>query len=130
MELSLQRLGDNPKDHENYKIYPPPPLPSSISEKIQSSPFAADYYAKHNNNNNNKSSQSPPSPVSPSSPSPPSSPSSLTSSPSSSPSSSHIYSVPSTKEYFMDLDFILNVISDGPTKTYAYRRLRYLESKW
>jgi AMP deaminase len=30
----------------------------------------------------------------------------------------------------MDLDEILNIISDGPTKSYAYRRLCYLESKW
>jgi AMP deaminase len=30
----------------------------------------------------------------------------------------------------MDLDEILNIISDGPAKSYAYRRLRYLESKW
>lgn len=40
------------------------------------------------------------------------------------------YEVPSVKEYFMDLDEILNIISDGPAKSYAYRRLRYLESKW
>nr|CAG8569806.1 1566_t:CDS:2 [Entrophospora candida] len=30
----------------------------------------------------------------------------------------------------MDLDFILNVISDGPTKSYAYRRLQYLERRY
>jgi AMP deaminase len=38
--------------------------------------------------------------------------------------------VPSLKKYFQDLDFILNVVSDGPTKSFAYRRLRYLESKY
>ena len=30
----------------------------------------------------------------------------------------------------MDLDFILDVISDGPAKSFAYRRLQILESKW
>lgn len=30
----------------------------------------------------------------------------------------------------MDLEYILNVISDGPAKSFAFRRLRYLESKW
>lgn len=40
------------------------------------------------------------------------------------------YEVPSVRDYFMDLDDILNIISDGPAKSYAYRRLRYLESKW
>ncbi|KAI9225111.1 hypothetical protein BC828DRAFT_353243 [Blastocladiella britannica] len=38
--------------------------------------------------------------------------------------------VPSIKKYFTDLDFIISVISDGPAKSYAYRRLRYLESKF
>ncbi|CAG8828920.1 25255_t:CDS:2, partial [Gigaspora margarita] len=40
------------------------------------------------------------------------------------------YTVPQSKEYFKDLDYILKVISDGPAKSYAYRRLRYLEGKW
>ena len=30
----------------------------------------------------------------------------------------------------MDLEFILSVISDGPTKSLAYRRLQYLASKF
>ncbi|GAA5846091.1 hypothetical protein JCM9279_004783 [Rhodotorula babjevae] len=38
--------------------------------------------------------------------------------------------VPTLKEYFQDLDDVLSVISDGPAKSFAYRRLRYLESKW
>ncbi|CAG8568726.1 11806_t:CDS:10 [Dentiscutata erythropus] len=41
-----------------------------------------------------------------------------------------VYEVPKNKEYFKDLDYILKVISDGPIKSYAYRRLRYLEGKW
>lgn len=38
--------------------------------------------------------------------------------------------VPSIKTYFQDMDYIVNVISDGPNKSFAYRRLRYLESKF
>jgi AMP deaminase len=30
----------------------------------------------------------------------------------------------------VDLDFVLSVISDGPTKSFAFKRLKYLESKW
>lgn len=41
-----------------------------------------------------------------------------------------IYQPPSVRDYFMDLDYILGIISDGPAKSFAYRRLRYLESKW
>ncbi len=39
-------------------------------------------------------------------------------------------SVPSLQEYFKDLDFLLGVISDGPVKSFAWRRLKYLEGKW
>lgn len=40
------------------------------------------------------------------------------------------FKIPTIKEYFMDLEFILGVISDGPTKSLAYRRLQYLASKF
>jgi AMP deaminase len=41
-----------------------------------------------------------------------------------------VFKVPSPKEYFMDLDWVLGVVADGPTKTFAFRRLKYLTSKW
>lgn len=40
------------------------------------------------------------------------------------------YRVPNLKEYFQDLEYILSVISDGPAKSFAYRRIKYLESRW
>ncbi|POY71827.1 putative AMP deaminase [Rhodotorula taiwanensis] len=46
------------------------------------------------------------------------------------PSRKPLYTVPTIKEYFQDLDEVLAVISDGPAKSFAFRRLRYLESKW
>lgn len=30
----------------------------------------------------------------------------------------------------MDLDFVLGVIADGPTKSFAFKRLQYLSSKF
>ncbi|TCD70177.1 AMP deaminase [Steccherinum ochraceum] len=36
----------------------------------------------------------------------------------------------SIREYFMDLDYVLGVIADGPTKSFAFRRLNYLSSKF
>lgn len=39
-----------------------------------------------------------------------------------------LYSVPSIKDYYMDCDTILNVLADGPLKSWTYRRLMYLES--
>ena len=41
-----------------------------------------------------------------------------------------IFDIPSIREYFIDLDFVLGVISDGPTKSFAFRRLQYLRSKF
>lgn len=41
-----------------------------------------------------------------------------------------VFEIPSIREYFMDLDYVLSVISDGPTKSYAYRRLKYLAGKF
>ncbi|KAJ3374171.1 AMP deaminase [Allomyces arbusculus] len=38
--------------------------------------------------------------------------------------------VHSLKQYFQDLDLMIDVISDGPAKSFAYRRLNYLESKF
>ncbi|KAJ1957165.1 AMP deaminase [Linderina pennispora] len=38
--------------------------------------------------------------------------------------------VPSIKEYYMDLDYVLDTISDGPIKTWAFHRLQYLDARW
>lgn len=40
------------------------------------------------------------------------------------------FEVPSMKQYYKDLEFLLTVISEGPTKSFAFRRLKYLESKY
>ncbi|GJJ15752.1 hypothetical protein Clacol_010030 [Clathrus columnatus] len=41
-----------------------------------------------------------------------------------------LFEIPTIKEYFMDLDYVLGVIADGPTKSFAFRRLKYLVSKF
>ncbi|KAI0248636.1 AMP deaminase [Lactifluus subvellereus] len=41
-----------------------------------------------------------------------------------------IFDIPSIREYFMDLDFVLGVISAGPAKSFAFRRLQYLRGKF
>ncbi|KAF8843329.1 AMP deaminase [Paxillus ammoniavirescens] len=41
-----------------------------------------------------------------------------------------LFEIPSIREYFVDLDYVLEVISDGPAKSIAYRRLKYLASKF
>lgn len=41
-----------------------------------------------------------------------------------------IFNIPTIREYFIDLEYVLGVISDGPTKSFAFRRLGYLSSKF
>ncbi|KAL2159280.1 hypothetical protein VTH06DRAFT_2715 [Thermothelomyces fergusii] len=38
--------------------------------------------------------------------------------------------VPTIKEYYLDLEDVLNISSDGPSKSFAFRRLQYLEGKF
>lgn len=41
-----------------------------------------------------------------------------------------IVAVPAIREYYMDLDTVLDISSDGPGKSFAFKRLQYLEAKW
>ncbi|KDN45375.1 hypothetical protein RSAG8_04962, partial [Rhizoctonia solani AG-8 WAC10335] len=41
-----------------------------------------------------------------------------------------LFDIPTIKDFFMDLDTVLNIVTDGPTKSFAFRRLKYLSSKW
>lgn len=43
---------------------------------------------------------------------------------------SKLVNVPSLKEYYIDLDKIVAISSDGPAKSFAFRRLQYLEARW
>ncbi|KAF1969006.1 AMP deaminase [Bimuria novae-zelandiae CBS 107.79] len=41
-----------------------------------------------------------------------------------------IVAIPTLRDYYMDLDSILEISSDGPSKSFAFRRLQYLEGKF
>lgn len=41
-----------------------------------------------------------------------------------------IIQIPSLRDFYMDLDTITDVSTDGPIKTFAFRRLAYLEGKF
>lgn len=46
------------------------------------------------------------------------------------PHPSPLFHIPTLRTYFKSLDKVLSVISSGPVKSFAWRRLKYLESKW
>jgi AMP deaminase len=41
-----------------------------------------------------------------------------------------IVSIPTLRDYYVALDTILDVCSDGPAKSFAYRRMQYLEGRY
>ncbi|OAV98682.1 hypothetical protein PTTG_07701 [Puccinia triticina 1-1 BBBD Race 1] len=41
-----------------------------------------------------------------------------------------VFKIPTIREYFLDLEFVFEAISNGPAKSFAWRRLKYLESKF
>lgn len=41
-----------------------------------------------------------------------------------------LVNVPTIKDYYMDLEKIVSIASDGPTKSFAFKRLQYLEARW
>jgi AMP deaminase len=137
MKLSSQRLMDDPRNQDDWEIYPQPPpkswpLPSSeelerrkAKEKArEADPVAAvgsDFDFKHckipgphvydfgmnsegffqvYENELKKTANVP------------------------------LQEFPSAKEFYNDMNYILGVVSDGPVKSFAFRRLRYLDSKW
>ena len=118
--VSLQRPGDNPKDREDWRIYPKPPQPvwnpetkdfeKSDTEEVEFDIKQCDipgidhkFNFKEDYNGvfqvldeNNKP----------------------------------LVEVPTLRDYYMDLDEIITVSAEGPAKSFAFRRLQYLEAKW
>ncbi|PHZ13478.1 AMP deaminase [Rhizopus microsporus ATCC 52813] len=136
-ERSLQREQDNPKNRDDWEIYPPPPPPSwptpppeilaKVKERekaLEADPISAvgsDFDMNHveipddhpyvfdvgtdgfyevYKSDTDKENHQ------------------------------AAYDIITCKEFYDDLDFILNTISNGPVKSFAFRRLRYLDSKW
>ncbi|TPX48403.1 AMP deaminase [Synchytrium endobioticum] len=128
LKKSFQTSGDNPKDEEDWEIYPPAPQPSYPPEyaangdlipRVPDAPVefemggikipGAHHYVYHMG---------------------PHGVYEVFESEEACASNQKKYVVPTVKDYFTHLDFLINVISDGPTKSFAFRRLRYLEAKF
>ncbi|KAJ2722926.1 AMP deaminase, partial [Coemansia sp. Benny D115] len=122
MKHSLQNESANPRNASSWNIYPPPPQPAwrnynepadSVSVEFDMAQCAipsADtcvfsmgddgVYAVHESEEARSAGKPP------------------------------LTSAPSIREFFVDLDYVLDAISDGPIKTWTYRRLRYLDARW
>ncbi|KAI8917666.1 hypothetical protein DFJ77DRAFT_314426 [Powellomyces hirtus] len=129
MMSSYQCAGDNPKDEDDFEIYPPPPPPSYPPPKgapvnyipdIPTKPAEFDFSKCRIPKPDSRVFQLKDDGVF-----------QLFDSQSEADSGTNPkVTFPSIKDYFLDMDYILEVVSDGPTKSFAFRRLRYLESKF
>ncbi|KAJ5369417.1 AMP deaminase Amd1 [Penicillium cosmopolitanum] len=133
MELSLQRPGDNPRDSPDWVLYPPPPEPawddgkeyqpgtaggsSDLNEKKRKMgedigedfdfeeqlPFPAHRIGHTVWTGAVYESEDAKEPA---------------------------VHIPSLRDFYMDLDAVVDVSTDGPAKSFAFKRLSYLEGKY
>jgi AMP deaminase len=177
IKVSLQCPGDNPKDDENWEIYPPPPNPVWNEHKARQQPqdyippnstssslYMADLRAKNASGADLSTWTSNMSQTGSDRGGPPS-PTGVKKArkqghdigedfdlseciiPGKDPrlryemdegsvfqvydeSDKPLVEVPTLRDYFMALDTVLEIASDGPAKSFAYRRLQYLEGRY
>ncbi|AOA60911.1 AMP deaminase [Komagataella phaffii CBS 7435] len=128
-DSSLQNFSDNPKNHPSWKIYPPPPGPKWTTQ--QSDPKTFKKCASEDDLNDALKFKFEECTI-----------------PGEdtyvdfvldsedvfqivdSISGEKLSNIPTIKEYYMDLDAITAMASDGPAKSFAFKRLQYLEAKW
>ncbi|KAH8893714.1 AMP deaminase [Thozetella sp. PMI_491] len=158
MRLSLQGPNDNPKDEPSWDIYPPPPEPAwgedrerlfqgatgpnSVNNSLSNSMVMTPDAPRRRQMKKRKPGQDVgedfdieeqlPLPVA----------SEMTfrlddngvyqvyENPQAEESNTPIINVPTIKEYYLDLEEIMAVSTDGPSKSFAFRRLQYLEGKF
>lgn len=140
MELSLQRPGDDPKDHPDWEIYPPPPEPAwddgkeyqpgnvggpsdlvgkkrkmgqDIGEdfdmaELMPLPGESSWTYRLDKSSVYQVYQSE----------------------AAADRQEPVVEIPSLRDFYMDLDAVVDVSTDGPTKSFAFKRLSYLEGKF
>ncbi|KAJ5260484.1 hypothetical protein N7478_012089 [Penicillium angulare] len=140
LELSLQRSGDDPRDQQDWDIYPPPPEPAwdegkeyqpgnvggpaDVSGKrrkmgqdigedfdmdeLTPLPEKSAWSYRLDSNSVYQVFQSD----------------------AAMDRNEPIVQIPSLRDFYMDLDAVVDVSSEGPAKSFAFRRLSYLEGKF
>ncbi|KAL9086931.1 MAG: hypothetical protein Q9159_003892 [Coniocarpon cinnabarinum] len=143
LRLSLQRSLDNPKDAPDWKIYPPPPQPvwdHQEQERLSDNRDGTSQLRSPRTKRKQGQNIGEDFEFEDLLPLPEASEMSFKL------DSSGVYQVyetakslemdepivhiPTIREFYMDLDTILQASSDGPTKSFSFRRLQYLEGKF
>ncbi|QKX53932.1 uncharacterized protein TRUGW13939_01012 [Talaromyces rugulosus] len=151
MELSLQNPGSNPVDSPNWRIYPSPPEPAWDNGKElkkdqeNANPTAADSFGAEQTDTTSGARKvrkmgqdiGEDFDMDDLLPLPEKSPLKFQLDSNSvyqvyedSESTKPIVHIPSLRDFYVDLDAITEVSTDGPVKSFAFRRLSYLEGKF
>ena len=156
IRLSLQEPGDNPKDDPGWNIYPPPPEP--VWDEENNRPYASQSESNSLSSSRVLSSDQVSSPSRSKRPRKPGQDigedfdmndllplpgeSEMTfklddksvfqvyENSKSEEVESPILAIPTIRDFYIDLDSVLSISSDGPSKSFAFRRLQYLEGKY
>lgn len=140
MSLSLQRPGDDPRDQPDWSIYPPPPEPAwddgkeyqpgntggpsdltgkkrKMGENIgedfdldELTPFPEESSSTYRLDGNSVYQ--------------------VFASEAAADRQEPIVQIPSLRDFYMDLDGVVDVSTDGPAKSFSFKRLSYLEGKF
>ncbi|SCV01322.1 LAMI_0G10748g1_1 [Lachancea mirantina] len=121
---SMQMQFQNPKNQKYWKIFPPPPKPTYSTEtktviKVDNKPDSEVFDLSHvpipgDDNEYDFQINGDDVFVVVSSKDP----------------TDYLSQTCSLREYYIDLDYMVTVSSDGPAKSFAFRRLQYLEARW
>ena len=127
MSLSIQDEVENPKNQSGWKIYPDPPKPfwkkadnyyeKKMPENPNSVPGSSFEFSKcdipgpDNDHDFFLNSEDVFIPINLKSKMP-------------------ISYIPTIKDFYVDMERIVSIASDGPTKSFAFKRLEFLEAKW
>lgn len=130
--ISLQREQDNPKNDPDFLIYPPPPPPSWKAKKpvTMSEAESLQESSKNIGANFNYEDCEIPSECGMVFKEDDSSVFQVYENSKDMSAGKSIVDVPTLRDYYMALDEIISVSSEGPAKSFAFRRLQYLEAKW
>ena len=138
VELSCQGLADNPRDDAQWKIYPPPPEPAWDDGKE----YVTYTNSQHASGKRRKMGQDIGADfdISECMPLPgesswifrldESSVYQLYENDCAVESREPVIRIPSLRDFYIDLDAVVEVSTDGPAKSYAFKRLSYLEGKF
>lgn len=138
MGLSRQRPGDDPRDHPDWKIYPPPPEPAWDDGKAYQPGTVggpADLAGKKRKMGQDIGEDFDMGELMPL-PGESSWTYRLDANSvyqvydSKAPQQRPVVRIPSLRDFYMDLDAVVDVSTDGPAKSFAFKRLSYLEGKF